>query len=137
MFFRESCSFQCVHRTRCTAAGGIQFVGGNRHHCAFFDIPATFLHLFIQFLALTFANFSRRHHHQRNGIHWLTFGVNKLVIHCNDFHIVATRFRDDGRAEFRVRSTNNETFCATGCQAVDRVQCFFAIRHGNLNNLKP
>ena len=93
LFFREASRFQGVHGPGGTTTGGVQLVSGNGHHGGLFDIPAAFLHLFVELLALTLTDFSGRHHYQRNGIHRFTFGVHELIVHRNHFHVVTARFR--------------------------------------------
>ncbi|ABU76592.1 hypothetical protein ESA_01332 [Cronobacter sakazakii ATCC BAA-894] len=136
LFFREACGFQRVHGAGGAAARGVELVSGNRHHSRFFYIPAAFLHLFIEFLALALADFGRGHHHQRHGFHRFAFSGHELVIHGDDFHVVATRFRDNRRAKFRVWRTDDKTLRPARRQAVDGVQGFLAIRHRNFDDFK-
>ncbi|MNY29056.1 hypothetical protein D3C86_1630750 [compost metagenome] len=121
LFFRETGGFQRFHRTGGAAASGIQLISCDGHHRTLFHIPAAFLHLFIEFLALTFTDFGGRHHHQRHGVHRLAFGVDELIVNRNHLHAVATRFRHDRRSEFWVRRTNHKSFRTAGCEAIDGV----------------
>ncbi|MPN13314.1 hypothetical protein SDC9_160635 [bioreactor metagenome] len=136
LFFRETGGFQRFHRTAGTTTCGIQFVGRNRHHRGVFDVPTPFLHLFIQFLALTFADFGCRHHHQRDGIHRFAFGIDELIVHGDHFHVIAARLRDNGGTQFWIRGTNNKPLRPARRQAVNRIQRLLAVRHRNFNHFK-
>ncbi len=133
---REACRFQGIHRAAGTTTRGIQLIRGDRHHAGILRIPAAFFHLFIQFLPLTLANFGGGHHYQRHGVHRFAFGGHKLVIDGNDFQVVTACLGDNGRSELRIGRTDHEAFGTARCQAVDGIQGFLTIRHGNFNHFK-
>ncbi len=133
---REAGRLQGIDGAGGATARGIQLIGGDRHHSGVFDIPAALLHLFIEFLPLTGANFARRHHHQRYALHRFALRIDELVIDGNHLHVIATRFGDNRRPELGIGGTDDKALRAAGRQAVNGIQGFLSIRDRNFNNVK-
>ena len=136
MRFREAGRLQGIDGAGGATTGGVQLIGGDGHHRSVFDIPAAFLHFFIQLLSLAGANFAGRHHHQRHALHRFTFGVDELVIDGNHLHVIAACFSDYRRAELRIGGTDDKALRAAGRQAIDGVQGFLTIRYRYFNDVK-
>ncbi|MNG90121.1 hypothetical protein D3C79_490090 [compost metagenome] len=136
LFFREAGRFQRGNRTAGAATGGIQLIGGDRHHGGVRRFPAAFVHLFPQLLTLAFTDFGGRHHHQRHAVHRFALGGDKLIVHGDHFQVVTARFGHDRRAEFRIRRADDKALGSAGRQAVDGVKGFFPVRHGDFDHVE-